>query len=72
MSSSLEVAKAARREFRWTRDSRRMARAEERSGRWPMAAADSYQPPEKYPGYRRENLGNLKGALQAIYDDLKK
>jgi hypothetical protein len=28
MSSSLEAAEAARREFTWTRDSRRMARAE--------------------------------------------
>ena len=50
------------------------AKAEQQAGKTVDAAAASYQVPEKYPGYtiRREGRGNVKGALQAIYDDLKK
>jgi cyclase len=54
------------------RDFFEWARTQQQAGKTVDAAAASYQPPEKYPGYRRENLGNVKGALQAIYDDLKK
>ena len=50
------------------------ARAQKQAGKTVDAAAASYKVPEKYPGYtvRRENLGNVKGVLQAIYGDLEK
>jgi len=50
------------------------AKAQQQAGKTVDAAAASYQVPEKYRGYTvsRDGRGSAKGALQAIYEDLKK
>ena len=50
------------------------AKAQKQAGKSVDEAAAAYQVPDKYPGYtiRREGRGNVKGALEAIYEDLKK
>jgi DNA modification methylase len=59
MSSSLEAAEAAGREFRWTRDSRRMARAERSEG---VARAEGGGGRGK--GARRVSLGSAVAACE--------